>query len=478
MKFYLFILLLGFSRLLISQCTGWNNLQLLTDTFPNPAFGNYITIEKDKMSRPFVYIAAKNGGFKVYNISAIGTPSLVTTLPVASFGGNDVINLSQNGNYIYATLGDIWGGSQPAGIAIIDVTNISTINVTDYYTHPGSTLGAGAVVVKSNMAYLAANGAGLLILDVSNKYNIVFKSQLLFSNIFPHSPQGASSTYNARGIDIKDTLAYVCYDKGGLRVVNVKNPLAPVQISQYCFSNLINFSTAYNNIVIYNDMAFVSIDYYGVEILNISNPLNLTQISWWHPSSWPSPTNNFSTWSSSPGHANELAFDTICKIIYVAAGKSDVVAIDLKDSLIPVSCQTYGSTMDAYGTWGLDYFQGKVYASYIWSVAAPPYSNYTGFVELQTNSCNLTAVNEMDYFNVFKCYPNPAKNDVIIENASNLSYKIELINSIGNVILKSDVKSNEYKYRLPLSSLSDGLYFINFHTEKGVYTKKLVVKLP
>jgi len=451
-----------------AQCTAWYNLQATDSIFTNPAFGNATTPEADKLHRPYDYLATVAGGVKVYDNNASGSPYTVSTIPKTSLGNLDAINLFQDSIWLYVCLGNIWNTSEMAGLAIIDVSNPLIPTVLDVYVHSGLTGGSGAVVVKGNYAYLAANKNGLIILDISNKSSIQLKSTIPFSNTFPHSTTGSSSLYNARGVGLKGNYAYVCYDRGGLRIVDVSNVNSPFQINQYCFTPLIDKVTAYNNIAIHNNLAYVAIDYYGMEILDISNPNSITQVGWWHPNSWADTTNNFSTWANSNGHANELAYDSICSKIYLAAGKSDVVAIDVSNPSTPITCQTYGSTSDAYGTWGLDFFDEKIHLAYIWSVAAPPYSNYTGYKILQTN-CTATNVNEnSNSLFSFTPSPNPTSGNV------HLNTQGHKIKSIKIFTLTGELLQEYFTTDFSIANLSNGIYFITTQTDKSTFINKII----
>lgn len=455
-------------KIIQAQCTAWTNLQATDSIFTNPAFGNATTPEADKLHRPYDYLATVAGGVKVYNNNASGSPYTVSTIPKTSLGNLDAINLFQDSIWLYVCLGNIWNTSERAGIAIIDVSNPLIPNVLDVYIYPGLTGGSGAIVVKDNYAYLAANKNGLIILDISNKSSIQLKSALPFSNTFPHSVTGSSSLYNARGIGLKGNYAYVCYDRGGLRVVDVSNVNSPVQINQYCFYPLTNKVTAYNNIAIHNNLAYVAIDYYGMEILDITNPNSITQVGWWHPNSWADTTNNFSTWANSNGHANELAYDSICKKIYLAAGKSDIVVIDVSNPSAPTTCQKYGSTSDTYGTWGLDLFDEKIHVAYIWSVAAPPYSNYTGYKILSTN-CTATSMNENNnsLFN-FTLFPNPTSGNIHLDMIGQRLKNTKIHNLIGELL--QEYTTTDFS----ITNLPSGIYFVTTQTDKATFTSKLI----
>ncbi|MGB4849024.1 MAG: T9SS type A sorting domain-containing protein [Saprospiraceae bacterium] len=471
---FVFVLLsLMYQSRVFSQCQGWTNFQLVTDTFTNPAFGNILSLERDKTGKPFVYLAAKDAGIIVYDISDPGTAVLTANVPTSDFSGFDAINLVQDSVYLYVTLGDIWNDQEESGLAIIDVTDPSKPIALDHYTLTGSQGGAGCVSVRNHFAYLASMRNGLIILDIEDKRNIQFKSQLVFENNFPHHMTGGIGMYNARGIALKDSLAYVCYDRGGLRIVNVSDVTNPVEINKYCFAPLIDKATAYNNIVIDQNLAYVSIDYYGMEILDLTDPMNIIQRGWWHPDNWADTTNDYLVWANSQGHANELAYDPVCKMIYIAAGKSDVVAVSVIDPSHPVTCQTYGSVTDDYGTWGLDLFRDTVYVAYIWTFGFPPFSNYTGFSELAINACATTSIEKKESIAPFFITPNPFFNEIHIEfNDFFSSVQVELLNTFGQLVHQQQyatVSSTTIPFVGPA-----GLYVLRLRINNQLFITKLV----
>jgi len=380
-----------------AQCNPAINLTQAGAFFSNPAFGIGVSLKKDRLDRPFLYLSSKNAGLKIFDISNLSNPIEVSTIPTNSLGNLDVIQIIQEGSDLYLTLGDIWNTNQASGLAIIDVKNPLQPKVLDYYMHPGSSGGAGSVFVQNGFAYLAAMRNGLIILDVQDKSHIVFKSQVKFSNAFPHKDSTNVAAYNARGIWVKDSIAYICYDRGGLRLVDISDPLQAKQIVQYCYEPLFDKATAYNAISIFDNYAFVSLDYYGMEILDISDPKHLKQVSWWHPQTWADTSNNFQTWANSRGHANELIYDSSCHKIYMACGRTDIVVLDVEDPFHPSTCAEFGSDSDDYGTWGIDFYKQKAYTSYIWSPFFPPYSNFTGFRIVDVKDCQTTATKQ--FFN-------------------------------------------------------------------------------
>ncbi len=473
------LLLFLFNNRCFAQCNGWGNLQLQDSVFYNPAFGVALSPESDRLNRPFIYVAANTGGVKVFDKNASGNPTLVTTISKADLGNLDAINLYQDSIWLYVCLGNIWDTTQAAGLAIVDISDPLQPLVLNNYIHTGFNGGAGAVEVRGDYAYLAANDNGLIILNISNKSNIQFVSSLLLNINFPHTNVGSASMYNARGIAIKDTYAYICYDRGGLRVIDISNVNSPVQSSQYCFSNLINYATAYNNIVIHGNTAYVSIDYYGLEILDITNPLNISQIGWWHPSTWCDTTNLYNVWASSDGHCNELAYDSVCQIVYVASGKSDLVAIDVSLPSSPITCQIYGTPIDDYGTWGMDLHGNEINLAYIWSPFFPPYSNYTGIKTLQT-SCLPNAVFYNSVASAIQVSPNPATEFITfnLDNSIPERIKIVFVNCLGIEYRSEAIRVNNNQYMADQLNLPDGIYFLRYTLDEMPIkcSNKIIIK--
>ena len=93
--------------------------------------------------------------------------------------------------------------------------------------------------------------------------------------------------------------------------------------------------------------------------------------------------------------------------------------------------------------------------------------NCTGLADLQNADLNLAL------------YPNPASQYVNIEiydkfNASNL--KLELVNSIGQVVLSQVVNNTNEKIVLDVNNLTRGMYLVRLSSDKLYMTKKLFIQ--
>lgn len=81
-------------------------------------------------------------------------------------------------------------------------------------------------------------------------------------------------------------------------------------------------------------------------------------------------------------------------------------------------------------------------------------------------------IDELELTNV-SVYPNPATN-VLYVNLSSINYSLEVINLIGEVVLKVENKSNTTS--LELSNLKSGVYYLKISSE-GKQKQMKFVKL-
>lgn len=406
---------------------------------------------------PYLYVANKEAGLNIYNVSNVVAPSFVANIPTNLFDTLDVMNLSQNGNFLYLALGNSFTNPQKGGMAIIDVTNPTNPVLTDYYVVAGSTSGGGIVKAEGNYAYLGAMQSGLVILDVSNKNNIQFVSQFIPSINFPPVTSPNSNLYNARGMEVNNGIVYLCYDAGGIRIINCTNPLSPRETGHWCnpvMYSPFNHPKAYNNVVLDGNILYVAVDYCGMEVLNISDTSNITLQGWWNP--YNCPNNN---WFSSPSHTNEIQFNKDCNQIFLSTGKSDMIVLDVSNPSLPDSCNYYGGGANNLGTWGIGLYQNEIYLSYICSII-PFSSNWTGVKILTYSQCinNIQTTNgEFE----LKIYPNPTSNETTVFLPANSNYSdLHIYDLLGNKIWDISV-AKQNKIVIDCENLAPGMYYIS-----------------
>lgn len=432
-----------------------------------------MTMEHDRLGRPFLYVANKEAGLRIYDISDIQSPQLVREVGTGMLEGLEVMNLSQSGNSLYLALGNFFAGDQHPGMAIVDVTEPADAQVKDAWKFSTPTRGAGIVETDGGYAYLGAMGHGLLILDISDENNISFVAQYTPDITFP-DPNPDPPKYNARGMAVKDDLAYLCYDAGGIRIIDVTDKQHPEEIGRYSNPALNGLPRAYNNALLNGNLLYVSFDYCGLEILDISNPQNIEPLGWWNP--WNCQSNPLN-WFSSPGHANELAYDESCGLLFLSSGKSDLHVLDVSDPTLPDSCGYFGGTNNGIGTWGVAQYENKVFLSYICSII-PFASTSTGVTVLSYEAPCTSDTREQGEAE-FRVFPNPASSTATIqwraEQFTAEEPELQVFSLPGKRIARYPLRKSDESYKLDVGLLPAGVYWLILNNGKITCTHRLVV---
>jgi len=426
---------------------------------------------QDLLGRPYLYVAQKEAGLTIYDITNISSPVLVKNIPIDSLDMLHVMNLQQDSNYLYLALGNSFNTGQNPGMAIIDISTPTTASVTSVWKSGFTTGGSGIVKVENNYAYLGAMYNGLMILDISNKSNITYVSRYVPNRNYPTTVNPASDTthYNARGLEVKNSIAYLCYDKGGFRVINCTNKNNLVETGRYCNPVLNSLQRAYNNIVIEDTLAYIAVDYCGMEILNIKDTAHITLCSWWNP--WHCQSNPFN-WFGSNGHTNEIEYNKNCKLIFLSSGKSDMRIVDVSNPTAPDSCNYYGNIVDSLGTWGLSMNGNNIFLSYICTPGVPFYSNWTGVKIITYSGCNVTGIEEVSKKNDVSVYPVPNSGSFVVEPNNSARQMLQVYDISGKLVLSQYIQG---KTNLNASNLSEGVYNLSLISSEGVVSRKLVI---
>ncbi len=431
-----------------------------------------VTMIHDQLNRPYLYVANKEAGLTIYDISTLTAPSIAASVPITSFGGLEVMNLYQDGNYVYLALGNSFTNPQQGGLGIVDVTNPATPKVTHFYIVPSSATGGGIVKVEGNYAYLGAMESGLVILDVTLKANIKFVSQFIPAITFPPIKNPNPNLYNARGMDVKNSIVYLCYDGGGIRIINCTNKNIPVETGRWCNPAMytpVNHPKAYNNCVLDDTLLYVAVDYAGMEILNVSDTSNITLLGWWNP--YNSPSNN---WFNTPSHANEIQYEKNCKRIFLSTGKSDMQVVDVTNPALPDSCNFYGGVSNSIGTWGIGIWQNQIYLSYICAFI-PFSSNWTGVKILTHNSCITGTTNQLTE-TASSIFPNPFTTQTTIQTEENIiNGTLVVYNSLGEAVKEiNNISGRTITFHR--NNLSSGLYYIQIRqADKTMATSRFLI---
>ncbi|MEW6468366.1 MAG: hypothetical protein AB1458_05540 [Bacteroidota bacterium] len=367
---FILILFLALYTMLPAQtCT----VQLKYD-IPSDCKGNVMTMKHDAQGKDFLYVACKDAGLKIYSLTS-SSASLVKTIPASALHNLHVMSLSQQGNYLYLALGNSFAKAvQSPGMAIVDVSLPAQAAVAAVWSDPESKCGAGIVESDGQYAYLGAMSKGLMIFDVGDKKAPKLVSQLIPDLKFPEVKYDAKKI-NARGMALRDDKVYLCYDAGGLRVIDVKDKKNPRETGKYSNPAMNGKPRAYNNIVLDDTLAYVAVDYCGIEVISIKEPAALKLVHWWNP--WKCEESGMK-WFKSDGHCNEIVMDHKSKLLFVSTGKSDMYVLSVKDPLAPGIMCVYGGIANEMGTWGVSRCGNEVYLSYICTLGIPFKSNWSG----------------------------------------------------------------------------------------------------
>jgi hypothetical protein len=447
-----------------AQNCGTMNIQHVVD-IPSTTTEMTMTMRQDNTGKPYLYVANKEGGLRIYDITILSSPTLVRSVPTSEFGGLDVMNLSQEGNYIYLALGNHFTNPEISGMAIVDVTVPALASVTDHWSMAGDTSGSGIIKVVGDYAYLGAMKNGLIILDIANKSDIKFVSQFIPDLNYP-TPNPNPDLYNARGIDIKDDIVYLCFDAGGIRIINTTDKQNPRETGRFSNPLLNGRPRAYNNLVLDDTLLYVAVDYCGVEVLSVDDTSNIKLVGWWNPFDCVG-----ANWFASPVHANEIEYNKTCKQLFTSTGKSDMYVVDVSNPAAPDSCNIYGGVDNQLGTWGVSIHENRIFLSYIFALI-PFQSNWTGVKILTYTSCSASV--EGAKGNEFTVFPQPAATyvNLVVERPLDISI-LRIVDMLGAVV-NAPCTPKDSIIKIDTSSLSPGLYFVQANTADRSFSMKFL----
>jgi hypothetical protein len=470
----------------LGLCSDSLNIELRWE-YPTIFFQSQpLSIEYDKLERPYFYVAAYIGGLMMFDASA-SQPALIKTIPLSAFASLHVMDVFQQGNFLYVALGDHFkiGGGPEAGLAIVDISNPSNASVKDVWqTTAGVGTGGGIVIVEGDYAYLGAMTQGLIILDVSDKSNIRFVSQIVPSINFP-TPVPPASNINARGMVVKDDVVYLCYDAGGLRVINVSDKLNPRETGRYMNAAVKDARMFYNNIAVNGVLAYIAIDYCGLEIVNISDTSNISQVGWWKP--WK--CSSLDDWLGGDGHANQIVSLDQYGLVFLSTGDSELSVVNVSNPSQPRQVGFYSVPNDTLGTWGLEIHQQQVLLSYIFTFI-PFSSNWSGIklldwdfvvgVEESREELRLPFTPSL-----FQNYPNPFNPETTIrfEVPQRESVLLEIFDiqgrkvaTLANRVYPQGRHAVNWNGRDDAGkAASSGVYLYRIHAGKFVQTRKMIL---
>ncbi|HDG61528.1 MAG TPA: hypothetical protein ENG15_00805, partial [Thermotoga sp.] len=188
------------------------------------------------ISGNYAYIADYGNGLVVVNVENPENPASVGYLPDTYIWDIDV-----QGSYAYVV--------DTEGLKIVDVEDLE---VVEEYETEGNAVG---IYLEGNVAYVADEGNGLLIFDVST----------------PSSPQllGSLSSDNLstiRDVAVLEDYAFASCGRNGLVVIDISDPGNPREVKK------IPVVGSTHSLMIHGNYLYISAEYSGVHVFDISNP--------------------------------------------------------------------------------------------------------------------------------------------------------------------------------------------------------------
>lgn len=419
----------------------------------------------DRNDAPYLYTANVEYGLRIYDINDPASPQEVVAQWPPVFGGLKPTNLFQDGYLLFVALGGFQGATQSAGLAILDVADPEGPVILDRWDSAAFNTGCSVVRVQDGYAYLGAMESGLVILDVSEPTDISFVSSFLPDSTWPGI---VDYPPNARGIAMKGDTLFLGFDAGCVRAIDVSDRSAPVEIGHYVNPQQpINTAVAYNNARIVGDLLYVATDFCGFEVVDISDPANMLQVAWVNP--W---NCNGLSWFGSDGHTNELITAMNDSLLFLSGADSEVLVYDITAPTQPQLVGGFIHPNDSSVVWGLDVHDDLVSVNYIDNslVIFPPQPYYADDGGFQLFSWHADLSTRMDAIatrtGVFRLWPNPASDHIIIEIGDQEPGTIIVLDPLGRVVQRT--RTNGGKTTLDVSSLAPSTYAVTLERGDGL----------
>lgn len=425
----------------------------------------------DRMGRPYVYLATKEDGLVTFDVSNPLNPQPALTTPNTFFGNIKVSAVAQDSNYLFVGLGDFESG-ETSGLAILNISNPLAPVLVDQWDSAVFDGGIAQVIWQGNYAYLAGMTKGVIILDISDKQNIRY-----VSNILPDTSFGTHAyTYHSRGLCLNHDTLLVADDNGGLRVIDVTNKQVPVETGKFISPNI----EANGNHVFYNHVqrrgnyAYCTMDYCSWSVVDVSNPAAMNEVAW--NNTWGAV--NVFDWFGSPGHTNEVVYDTPHDVMIVSGTSTEVLAFDPSVPSQPRLIGTYGNPNDSIGSYGVDVFGNMVVAAIVHNPLNWPYNSIEGGIQVLSWDV-LTGANEIATASgTLNLYPNPANDQctIALPASSDEIFTVEVFDVLGNCVLRSTANPNldVRKTTIDLSALAAGVYTVRVSGKQIVSSGRIV----
>lgn len=440
-----------------------------------PIKSSYTSLFDRRPGMDYLYAANMEHGLEIYDISQQGVITPVINLPVSTFNNLDVSTIEQRGNALFVGIGDFQITSNTSsGLAILDISNPLNPILKDLWDSTYFSKGVSHLLVDGDYAYLSTMKDGIFIINVADENNIFFVSYLQLDLNYP--APSSPNAHNARGLKIRNDSLYVCFDRGGIRLIDVTDKSNPVEVYKYINLSLNSQAgAAYNDIVLKGNHAYVSVDYCGLEVIDISTiPFSSTQ--WYNP--WGC---NFFNWSGAEIHTNEMHLGNGDSLLFVTAGQSDLFVFDVTNPLVTKRIGQLVYVSDTLATHGIDVFNNQIALSFLRTPfhippLTPFYADPGGLkilsFDVQNSSTSLDQYNLSD--SKLLVYPNPALDSEIILDNPDPILTLTIVDQLGRLVYENQQIHTNF-FKLNTSSFPAGVYYLKATTSETIRTQQVVL---
>lgn len=431
------------------------------------------SVHRDQNGLDLLYITNGTGYMRIIDCS--DPENLVYLGHIALFNWwtdyeYEVNTITQRGEYIYLAFGDIYPPyEKAAGILIIE-TNEDPMSgyIRDVWLLADETSGgASSVSIKDDLAYLCTSGNGLVLIDISDPTSIDSITSFLPE---PNFPEGVDSEkVNAKHIILEDSRAYLANGAGGIRILDISNPLSINEIGQYSNPALEGITHNYLNLVKQDNYLYATTGTCGLEVLDVSDVENITLVHWWNP--WDCEETEP---IMSDGYLNEIELNADCNYIFVSAGRSEFYAFNIFNRAAPALCEHYGATDNGQTTYGLSIYEDQVYLGYVpEDEELPVYGGVPSVKGFTYNVACGIGIEEIESINKTTIYPNPAHGLLNISFFEETTIEEVVIYDLLGKIVFHDQSGES---TLSIADLEEGVYLIHLLVDGKELVDKLIVE--
>jgi len=219
---------------------------------PEQLFLTYNSIDGEASAQLAVTGHMLDGSEQDFTSQTNGTRYSSEDIEIASFGLKDgeIFAGASGSTEITVTLNGLTA-RVPVQVEQFDPEVLSTVTIPGY---------ANNVDVQGEYAFVAAGGAGLQIVDTSDKTNPVVIAGLDTAGV-------------AIDVKVRGNYAYIADGGNGLVVADISDPAQPIQYFVAPSSDVAQ------DVAIQGDFAFVADGAAGIEIFNISDSINIFSVA-------------------------------------------------------------------------------------------------------------------------------------------------------------------------------------------------------